>query len=86
MNAPPYVLRVDAFKNLVIDLENLNYFGSELIGVMIRLARGVTNVGGKSAFCGATPRMLEVLEGMRLTKLWPIFGTRAEALQHIKGP
>jgi anti-anti-sigma factor len=77
---------VKSFKHLVIDLENLNYFGSELIGVMIRLARGVTNVGGKSAFCGATPRMLEVLEGMRLTKLWPIFGTRAEALQHIKGP
>ena len=29
--------------------------------------------------------MLEVLESMRLTKLWPIFPSRDEALQHVKG-
>jgi anti-anti-sigma factor len=74
-----------AFDNLVMDLENLNYFGTELIGVMIRLARSVTNIGGRSAFCAPSPRMLEVLESMRLTKLWPIFATRAEAIQHVRG-
>jgi anti-anti-sigma factor len=73
------------FDNLVMDLANLNYFGTELIGVMIRLARAVTNFGGRSAFCAPSPRMLEVLEGMRLTKLWPIFETRAEAIQHVRG-
>jgi anti-anti-sigma factor len=74
-----------AFGHLVIDLENLNYFGTELIGVMIRLARAVTNLGGRSAFCSASPRMLEVLESMRLTKLWPIFPNRVQALEHVKG-
>ncbi len=73
------------FDNLVMDLASLNYFGTELIGVMIRLARSVTNIGGRSAFCAPSPRMLEVLESMRLTKLWPIFPTRAEAIQHVQG-
>jgi pSer/pThr/pTyr-binding forkhead associated (FHA) protein/anti-anti-sigma regulatory factor len=76
---------IKAFDHLVIDLANLNYFGTELIGVMIRLARAVTNFGGRSAFCAPSPRMLEVLESMRLTKLWPIFASRAEALEHVKG-
>jgi anti-anti-sigma factor len=73
------------FDHLVIDLESLSYFGTELIGVIIRLARTVTNIGGRSAICAPSPKMLEVLESMRLTKLWPIFPTRAEALQHVAG-
>jgi hypothetical protein len=28
--------------------------------------------------------MLEVLEGMRLTKLWPIFASREEALKSVR--
>ncbi len=72
------------FANLAVDLSQLNYFGSELIGVLIRLARSVSNNGGRAAFCGASTRMLEVLEGMRLTKLWPMFNTREEALAHLR--
>jgi anti-anti-sigma factor len=72
------------FRNLVVDLSVLNYFGSELIGVLIRLARAVTNGNGRAAMCGPSPKMMEVLEGMRLTKLWPIFGGRDEALTHVK--
>ena len=72
------------FSNLVVDLSNLNYFGSELIGVLIRLARTVTNGNGQAAMCGPSPKMLEVLDGMRLRKLWPIFASRDEALRHVK--
>jgi anti-anti-sigma factor len=71
------------FANLVVDLSNLNYFGSELIGVLIRLARTVTNVDGRVAICGPSPKMLEVLESMRLTKLWPIFASRDDAMKHV---
>jgi anti-anti-sigma factor len=72
------------FSNLVVDLSNLNYFGSELIGVLIRLARTATNGNGQAAMCGPSPKMLEVLDGMRLRKLWPIFASRDEALRHVK--
>jgi anti-anti-sigma factor len=72
------------FKNLVVDLSSLHYFGSELIGVLIRLARTATNGNGVAAMCGPSPKMLEVLDGMRLRKLWPIFASRDEALKHVK--
>ncbi len=72
------------FSHLVVDLGSLNYFGSELIGVLIRLARTVTNGSGHAAMCGPSPKMLEVLDGMRLRKLWPIFASRDEALKHVK--
>jgi anti-anti-sigma factor len=72
------------FSNLVVDLSGLNYFGSELIGVLIRLARTATNSNGRAAMCGPSPKMLEVLDSMRLRKLWPIFDSRSEALSHVK--
>jgi anti-anti-sigma factor len=72
------------FKNLLMDLAHLHYFGSELIGVLIALARKVTDSGGKAALCSGSEKMLEVLNNMRLLKLWPYFKTREEALQSIQ--
>lgn len=72
------------FASLVVDLSKMNYFGSELIGVLIRLARTVTNGDGRAAMCAPSPKMLEVLEGMRLNKLWPIFASRDDAMKHIQ--
>jgi anti-anti-sigma factor len=83
-NALQRKFEMKLFANIIVDLRNLNYFGSELIGVLIRLARTVTDGKGKAAFCSASPRMLEVLQSMRLTKLWPIFATREEAVAHVK--
>jgi anti-anti-sigma factor len=83
-NSLQRILETQSFKNLVVDLQNLNYFGSELIGALIRLARTVTDDKGKAAFCAPSPRMLEVLEGMRLNKLWPIVASRNDAMKHIK--
>jgi anti-anti-sigma factor len=82
-NALQRKLETREFANLVVDLSNLNYFGSELIGVLIRLARAVTNKDGRAAICGPSPKMLEVLESMRLTKLWPIFASRDDAMKHV---
>ena len=77
-------LETKLFANLVVDLRNLSYFGSELIGVLIRLARSVTNAQGRAALCSPSPRMLEVLEAMRLTTLWPIFADREDALKYMR--
>lgn len=72
------------FKNLLMDLAHLHYFGSELIGVLIALARKVTDTGGKAAICNGSDKMLEVLNNMRLMKLWPHFKTREEALNSFE--
>jgi|SRR5579871_3035291 len=68
------------FKNLIVDLGDVHYFGSELIGALIRTGRTCTDRRGKVAFCSPSAQMLEVLESMRLNKLWPILPNRAEAL------
>lgn len=82
-NSLQRMFEMKQFSNLVVDLSNLNYFGSELIGVLIRLCTA-TNANGHAAMCGPSPKMLEVLDGMRLRKLWPIFASRDEALRHVK--
>ena len=70
-------------KHLVIDLSELNYFGSEFIGSLVSMAREVRNRRGIACMCAASDQMLDVLENMSLFKLWPYFQTRPEALAHI---
>ncbi len=70
--------------NLVVDLGLLDYFGSEFIGAIIGLARHVSDVGGRAVLCNASERMLEVLETMKLAKLWPYFATREAALESLE--
>lgn len=67
-------------KNLVIDLHDANYFGSEFIGMMIMLSKAVTGKGGTAAICNASEQMLEVLKTMNMDKIVPMFSTREEAL------
>jgi anti-anti-sigma factor len=82
-NALKRKFELGLFKNLIVDLGNVHYFGSELIGALIRSARTCTDRRGKVAFCSPSTQMLEVLESMRLNKLWPILPTRAEALASL---
>lgn len=83
VNALRRKFETGAFKNLILDLAGVDYFGSELIGALIRLGRTATDRKGKAAFCSPSPQMLQVLESMRLSKLWPIVPTRAEALASV---
>ena len=70
--------------HLVIELSQLNYFGSEFIGSLVSMAREVRNRRGKATMCAATDQMLEVLQNMSLFKLWPYFETQAEAIAFIE--
>jgi anti-anti-sigma factor len=69
--------------NLIIDLGNLNYFGSEFIGSLVSVAREKKNQGKKVVVCNAVPQMKEVLENMGLFKLWPYTDTRELAIEKI---
>jgi anti-anti-sigma factor len=70
--------------NVVIDLENLDYSGSILIGVLIRIARKACDSGGRAAICCASDSIQEILETMNLFKLWPSYPTRADALKAME--
>lgn len=69
--------------NLIIDLHEMDYFGSEFIGALVSMAREVRNRRGKAFMCDATPQMLEVLKGMSLFKLWPYYESLQEAMAAI---
>jgi len=69
--------------NLILDLGQLQYFGSEVIGVLVSLARKTTDNGGTAVICSVTDTMQRVLRNMRLEKLWPIDSTRERAMQRI---
>ncbi len=69
--------------NLIVDLQGLNYIGSEAIGVVIGLARRATDRGGRVAFCHASPNVHTVMQNMGLLRLWPYFATRKEALNNV---
>lgn len=67
-------------RNVVIDLGDLSYFGSEFIGALITICREKKNRGGAVGLCNARDEMKEVLENMSLYKLWPYFETQKEAI------
>ena len=71
-------------QHLVIDLSQLNYFGSEFIGSLVSMARETRTRRGSACMCAASEQMVEVLQNMSLAKLWPYFPTREEALDHVR--
>lgn len=71
-------------RHLVLNLSQLEYFGSEFIGSLVSMARDVRNRRGKAAICSANETMIDVLKNMSLFKLWPYFPTEAEAIRHLR--
>jgi anti-anti-sigma factor len=71
-------------KNLIVDLNKMDYFGSEFIGALVSMLRETKTRRGLACFCAARPQMIQVLSNMALFKLWPHFATRAEAVAAAK--
>ncbi len=67
-------------KHLIVDLNQMDYFGSEFIGALVSMLRETKMRQGLACFCCARPQMIQVLSNMALFKLWPHFETRADAL------
>jgi len=66
-------------RGLIVDLSEMEYFGSEFIGALVSLLRETRVRRGKACFCSANPQMLQVLHNMSLFKLWPHYPTLDEA-------
>ena len=71
--------------NVVVDFKSEHILGSIIVSVIIKVCRKAGAKGGKAAFCNASPDMLEVLTTMNLTKLWPYFPSRSEAINAVRG-
>ncbi|QDU78993.1 hypothetical protein Pla110_06970 [Polystyrenella longa] len=69
--------------HVMIDFSAANYFGSVVIGSMVRLSSLVKGRGGKAAMCGASEDMQVVLDAMNLNQMWSQFQDRNEAVRWL---
>jgi len=68
---------------LVLDLSQTTFFGSTFLELLVRAWKRLRERGGTMVFCGLHPFCAEVLEVTRLTTLWDVYPTRAEAVKAL---
>ena len=71
--------------NLVIDLARGDYLGTAMLGAVVKLWKRVSQRGGRLALCNVSDNVTQVLRVTKLHAIWPIYGTRDQALAAIGG-
>ena len=65
---------------VVIDLGQVTFLNSVAIGAIVKIARESQNLGADVCLCNASDTVLNVLDTMNLTNLWPHFDSLQGAL------
>lgn len=68
---------------VVVDLSDVNFFGSMFMAILLRCFKVVEERGGMMVLCGLSPRAKELLHLTSLDQVWPIYGTRREAIEAL---
>jgi anti-anti-sigma factor len=77
-------LEDSGYRNVVLDFEGTDYYGSTALGYFLKLWKRIRHVDGKMAFCNVSEHEQEVLRMTRLDTLWPICATREQALAILR--
>jgi len=78
-------LRQDPPGGLVIDLSEVNYFGSVFLSFLLRCHTLAKKHGTEVVLAGPSERTRELLHLTNLDTLWAIYNTRAEAVDSLAG-
>lgn len=78
-------LKKESVEAVVIDFHSIELVDSIMIGAIIKIARRHSVAENKAAFCEASPMMRRVLDSMNLTRMWPCFDSREDALRSFSG-
>ncbi len=70
-----------ALPNLLVDISRADAMDSIVMNAVMVMCRAAK---GKAAICNASSAMLEVLSEISLTKVWPHFPTREDALEYLE--
>lgn len=70
----------------IIDLSPLNYMGSSLVAVIVRIWKAVKNNDGRMVIVVTQPVVKETLTLAGLDKIWNIYGDMDSACQAIGAP
>jgi anti-anti-sigma factor len=77
------VLRDLSIKNLVIDFQRTDYFGSSALALFVKLWKMMTGRNGGMVFCNLSKHEHEILQVTKLDTLWTICESRAEAMKVV---
>ena len=69
---------------IVLDLTEVQFFGSSFIEIMFRVWNRLQSRSGRFAVCGLCPHCEDVLKVTHLDTLWPLFPTRQQAVAEIE--
>ena len=72
-----------SIKNLVMDLQRTDYFGSSALALFVKLWKMMTGRNGGMVFCNLSEHEHEVLAVTKLDMLWRICESRAEAMKVV---
>ena len=78
-------LREDPPAGLVIDLSQVEFFGSIFISFLLRCHMVVKKHGSDVVVAGANERLRELMHVTALDTLWALYDSRSEALEALAG-
>jgi len=68
---------------VVVDLSDVQFFGSVFLSLLLRCHKFVKLRGGELVLCGASSMARELLSVTALDTLWAIYDTRQEAIEAL---
>ena len=71
-------------QHAILDLNSVDYFGSIMLYLMVRLWKRVGAKEGKFALCNVSKVGREILQTAKFDSMWPITDTREEALEAVR--
>ena len=74
----------EAVRNVVLDFEEADYFGSSAVGIFVRLWRRLNARGGQLVVCNASEHELDILNTTNLDDVWPVCDDRQAALRLLE--
>ena len=70
--------------NVVINCEHMDRCCSSAVGLFIKLWKRAQANHGRMAFCNLSAHLRQLIEILRLDKMWPVFDSLADAIEHVK--
>ena len=71
-------------KNVVVDFHKIDYLGSTALSFFVKVWKRVSKQNGLMALCNVSENEKEVLKTTRLDNLWPVCGSREEAMRMVR--
>ena len=77
-------IRAQEYPLVLIALDNVNYFGSVFLSLLLRCWKEVSTKGGMMVMSGVSKRARELLRVTSLDTLWAIYDSEQEAISILE--